>query len=147
MENKTLGIVTTVLGVLILLSTLYIAGTQLNKSDLPKCPDLKCPEPVIQTVTETVTEEVEVQTDYKQNVVDALLSEVAKDKALRKCDGVKYDEEEIAVKKVYPGFVVEENSDEEVTVSGVKIKLNYDDGKCYRTLFCGLDAEEELSCK
>jgi len=146
MKNSTLGIVATILGVLVLLSVFYVIGTQLRKSDIPKCPDLSCPEPVVITETETIEKAVEVETDFKQKVVDALLSEVTKDKALRKCSGSEFDADEITVKKVYDGFSVAENSDGDLSISNVKIKLNYDDGKCYRTLTCGLDSEQELVC-
>ena len=57
---------------------------------------------VDRVVNQTV--EVEVPTDYKQDVVDALLAEVSADKDLRKCGSVKYDVDEISVKKVYDGF-------------------------------------------
>ena len=113
---------------------------------IPKCPDRKCPDQPVLTVEKEVVKEVEVATDFKQKVVDALLSEVAKDKALRKCGNTKFDADEISVKKVYDGFSGEENSDGDLSISGVKIKLNYDDGKCYRTLTCGLDSEQELVC-
>ena len=98
------------------------------------------------TVPVEVEKIVEVSVDYKQNVVDALLAEIRADKDLRKCKGVKYDVDEISVKRVYDGFKMTEDSDGDISVSNVKIKLNYDDGKCYNTLTCGLDTENELVC-
>ena len=96
---------------------------------------------VVQNVT--VTEEVDV--DYKDRVVDKLLLEVAADKDLRKCGGTRFDADEISVKKVYDGFVLTENEDGDVSVSDVKVKLNYDDGKCYKTFELSLDSDNELS--
>jgi len=146
MSNRTLGIVATILGVLLLLGVIGLYWAMPATPVIPKCPDIPECKPVV--ITETVVNEttIEVETDYKQKVVDALLSEVAKDKAFRKCDGMRFDADEITLKKVYPGFTLKENSDEETSISGVKIKLNYDDGKCYRTFTCGLDSEQELSC-
>jgi len=146
MSNGTLGIVATVLGVLLLLSAIGLYFAMPSTPVIPKCPDIPECKPVV--ITNTVVNEttVEVETDYKQQVVDALLSEVAKDKDFRKCNSQKFDADEITLKKVYPGFTLKENNDEETSISGVKIKLNYDDGKCYRTFTCGLDSEQELSC-
>jgi len=106
---------------------------------------------VEKVVNNTVTVEVEVETDYKQKVVDALLTEVSADKALRNCSRTRfasriYETDEITVKKVYDGFKVTENTDGDLSVSDVNVTLNYDDGKCYRTLTCGLDTEGELVC-
>jgi len=146
MEKSALGIVATILGVLVLLGVIGLYRAMPATPTIPKCPT--CPEckPVVITENITVEKTVEVETDYKQQVVDALLSEVAKDKALRKCGNTKFDADEISVKKVYDGFSVKENSDGDLSISGVKVKLNYDDGKCYRTLTCGLDSENELVC-
>ena len=146
MSNRTLGIVATILGVLLLLGVIGLYWAMPATPVIPKCPDIPECKPVV--ITETVVNEttIEVESDYKQQVVDALLSEVGKDKAFRICNKQKYDADEITLKKVYPGFTLKENSDEETSISGVKIKLNYDDGKCYRTFTCGLDSEQELSC-
>lgn len=94
-----------------------------------------------------VIKEVLVIPDYKQQVTDALISEVSKDKDFRECEDDRYDEEEIAVKRIYDGFTLTEDNEDEISISDVRIKLNYDDGKCYRTFVCSLDAEEDLSCE
>lgn len=135
-------------GLLLLVGALVVVTGLLVANSVPECPSLKCPEckPVIHEVEKVVVEEVEVETDWKQSVVDKLMEELSSDKTLRKCEGVKYDVEEIAVKKVYSGFSVKENNEDEVSVSGVKVKLNYDNGKCYKTLTCGINSEEELVC-
>jgi len=144
MSNSITG-----LAILLLILGLLVGGS-LTYAFIPRTVEKVVEKEVLvdkEVPVETIVEvEKIVTTDYKQNVVDALLAEVNADKALRKCGGVKYDVEEISVKKVYDGFTVTEDSDGDLSVSDVGIKLNYDDGKCYRTLTCGLDIEGELAC-
>jgi hypothetical protein len=102
--------------------------------------------PSIVEVEKVVNVTTEVSPDYKAQVVAAYLEEAATDKALRKCDGDAYDIDEISVKRVYEGFVVKQNSDGDISISDVKFKLNFDDGKCYKAVTCGLDAENEIFC-
>lgn len=149
MEKQTIGIIAVILGVLVLLVVSFLALNQPKIPECPKCPSLTCPEqPVVVQEKEVVKEvEVEVQVDYKDKVVSALVEEIKSDKALRRCDDVKYSSEEIEVKKVYSGFVVEEDNEDEVFVSDVRVKLNYDKGKCYRTLICELDSDSNLYCE
>jgi len=147
MEKQTLSIVATILGVLVLLGVGYLIFNQPDIPACPKCPDLSCPEvsPVIQEVeTEKL---VEVETDYKQKVVDALLEEASEDKDFRECDDERFNIDELSVKRVYDGFVLEQDSEGDTSISDVKVKLNYDNGECYRTFVCGLDAESELVCE
>ena len=146
MKNLTLGIVATILGVLTVLGIIWVLAVMPETPKIPKCPDLSCPEPIVTTETVEVIKEVEVTPDYKQQVVDALLDEVSKDKSLRYCDDDKYSSSEITLKKVYNGFTLTEDSDGDTSISDVQIKLNYDEGKCYRTFVCGLDTENELVC-
>lgn len=99
-------------------------------------------------VEKVVTQEVvkEVIRDYKQEVVDNLLSQVSKDKDFRECQNIFYDTDEIVLKKVYNGFVYTAlpNGDEKIT--DVKIALDFDGGKCVKTFTCSLDVDNKLSC-
>lgn len=108
------------------------------------CPVLEVPEPVV--VTEFVDVEVPVAVDYKQLVVSALLEEASSDKDYRKCDRHGYDMDEITLKKVYEGFTLVEDGDDDLTISDVSIKLNYDEGDCYKKFVCSLDADNDLEC-
>ena len=147
MENITLSIVATILGVLVLLGVGYLVFNQPDIPACPKCPELSCPsvEPVIQT--KTIVDTIEVPVDYKQKVVDALLSEASEDRDFRECNDEKFNIDEISVKRVYDGFVLEQDSEGDTSISDVRVKLNYDNGKCYRTFVCGLDTENELICE
>ena len=117
---------------------------------------LAFPREVLKTTTITKEVPVEVRVDvpveklitldYKQNAVDALITEIARDKDLRECGNDDYDEEEIAVKRIYEGFTLTENDDGDTETSDVRVKLSYDK-ECYRTLTCGLDIENDLSCE
>ena len=146
MKAETLGIVATILGVLTLLGIGWVLLAMPATPVIPKCPEIPECKPVVTTEEVEVIKEIETETDYKQKVVDALLGEVSKDKELRKCGGRKFDAEEISVKRIYDGFTLEESSDGDLEISGVKIKLSYDNGDCYKTLTCGLNAENELVC-
>src|SRR3990167_7688207 len=88
------------------------------------------------TETKTITKEVPVEkivevekvvekqipVNYKSEVVDALLVEIDRDKDYRQCEDDRYKAEEIVLKKVYDGFVLEENSDGDQEISEVQIK-------------------------
>jgi len=146
MEKSSIVAAAVILGILAVVLTGIVLFYMPATPVIPKCPDcsLKCPGPVV--INNTVTEEIEVTPDYKQKVVDALLSEVSKDRDFRECDEDRYKADEISVKRVYDGFVLTEDNEGELSTSDVRVKLNYDDGKCYRTFTCGLDQEQELSC-
>jgi hypothetical protein len=128
----------------VILGLLIVVATVVVVANLPQTPVIPECKPVVVTNTTYVT--VPVDTDYKNLVVSALMSEVKADRDYRECGGHTYDVGEIAVKKVYPGFVLTENSDEELEVSEVQVKLNYDNGDCYQTFTCSLDSEKELDC-
>ena len=147
MEKSSIVAAAVILGILAVVLTGIVLFYMPATPVIPKCPDCIIPEckPVIQT--ETITQEIEVTPDYKQKVVDALISEVSKDRDFRMCDDDKYSSDEISVKRVYDGFVLTEDNEDETSISDVRVKLNYDDGKCYRTFTCELDSEEELSCE
>jgi len=147
MEKSALGIVATILGVLVLLGVIGLYWAMPATPTIPKCPVIPECKPVVIYNNTVTTKTIEVSPNYKQQVVSALLDEVGKDKSLRYCDDDKYSSSEITLKKVYNGFVLEENNDGDFSISNVQIKLNYDDGKCYRTFTCGLDAESELVCE
>jgi len=147
MKNNSILTAAVILGVLMCILTGIILFNMPSMPKIPKCPDCKCPEPVVINNTETIVQEVEVEPDFKQKVVEALLSEVSKDKDFRECDEERFKTEEISVKRVYSGFTLEENSDGDLSISDVQIKLNYDNGECYRTFVCGLDIENELVCE
>ena len=135
MKNLTgLAILLLVLGLLVggLIGGLAFSKT-ITKTEIEKVP-----------VEKLVEKQVPV--NYKSEVVDALLVELDRDKDYRECEDDRYKAEEIVLKKVYDGFVLEENSDGDQEISEVQIKLNYDDGKCYRTFTCGLNSEQELVC-
>ena len=128
----------------VILGLLIVVGVVVVVANLPQTPVIPECKPVV--VTNTTLVPVEVDTDYKNLVVEALLKEVKSDKDFRECGGHTYDLEEIAVKKVYPGFILEENSEEELSISEVRVKLNYDNGDCYETFTCSLDEEKDLNC-
>jgi hypothetical protein len=146
MEKSSIVAAAVILGILAVVLTGVILFSMPAAPVIPKCPacSLTCPEPVV--INNTVTEEIEVTPDYKQKVVDALLSEVSKDRDFRECDEDRYKADEISVKRVYDGFVLTEDNEDETSISNVSVKLNYDEGDCYRTFTCGLDSEQELSC-
>jgi len=130
----------------ILAALIVVVGVVLLLALKPEpCPSLTCPECKPVVVNSTV--EVSVPVDYQELVADALMAEVSSDKSFRYCDKDLYDLSEITLKKVYDGFQVTENSDGELSVAGVEIKLNYDDGDCYQTFNCGLNTEQELECE
>jgi len=126
--------------VILSLLTVFAVYEAVQPCPVADCPEAQECEPEVKEVS------VVVQRDFKQEVVNALVDEISADKDLRTCSGDKYDAEEISVKKVYDGFKFTEDSDGDTSISGVKVKLNYDDGDCYRTLTCGLNAEQELVC-
>jgi len=147
MENKSILTAVVILGIVLVLGFIVTLMSLPEPPKIPKCPDcnLTCPEPVIQE--KEVIKEVEVAPDYKQKVVNALLEDIKNNSDYRYCDDEKYKASEIKVKRIYNGFTLSENSDGDTEISDVQIKLSYDDGKCYRTLTCGLDEENELSCE
>lgn len=147
MEKQTLSIVAIVLGALVLLGVIGLYVRMPETPEIPKCPDLICPEPSITTEEIEVIKEVEVTPDYKQKVVDALMEDLKGNSELRYCDDEKYKASEIKVKRLYYGYTLTENGDGDTAISDVKIKLNFDDGECYKTLNCGLDTEQELNCE
>jgi hypothetical protein len=130
----------------VILGLLVAVGFVVILTNLPDTPVIPECKPVVLTVQNTTVVKELVTTDYKDLVVKALMKEVAKDNDYRECSGHYYDLEEIAVKKVYAGFTLTENSDEDLEISDVQVKLNYDDGDCYKTLTCSLDADKDLSC-
>jgi len=142
MKAETWGKVATVLAVLVLLGTVWVRLSIPEPVECQKCQTCEKCEPEIQKVEVSVEKVI----DYKQTVVNALIEELSEDKTLRTCEDIKFDADEIAVKRVYDGYTAKENTDGEGTIAGVKIKLNYDDGKCYKTLTCGLDENNELVC-
>lgn len=89
---------------------------------------------------------VEKSINYKQLVVDALVSEIAKDKDLRMCREDKFNAEDISVRKISDGFLVTEDINGDLSISNVEVKLLYsdDDGNCYNTLICELNTDNEL---
>ncbi len=129
-----------ILGALVVLGFIVVLAVMPKEQTCPA--QLPCPkcEPVV------VTKEVSVATDYKKLVTDAFLLEVAADKDLRVCGGDKYDLAEVELKKVYDGFKVVENTDGDQTISDVKVKLDYDGGKCYKTFTCKLEPEQDVYC-
>jgi hypothetical protein len=143
MDNKVgLAILLGVLGLILGGLIVYAAFPR----EVIKTTEIEVPVEKIVKVEKVVNITTEVSPDYKAEVVAAYLKEAATDKAMRKCDGEAYDIDEISVKKVYDGFVVKQNSDGDLSTSDVKFKLNFDDGECYRTVTCGLDAENEIFC-
>src|SRR4030042_1196868 len=140
-ENSKFTTAAFILGALIVLSAIVLM-VALKPADCPvQLPCPKC-EPVV--VNSTI--EVQVSPDYKAQVTEALMSEIQADKSYRLCDGDKYDVDEILLKKVYDGFVLTENSDSDLTISDVKVKLDYDQGDCYKTFTCALDYKNDLTC-
>ena len=89
---------------------------------------------------------VEVAPNYKQQVIDALVDDLVSNSDNRYCDGERYKASEILIKKIYDGFTLVENSDGDLEISDVQIKLNFDGGECYETLTCSLDADKNLDC-
>jgi len=147
MASNSILTAAVILGILVVICTGLILVYMPETPEMPKCPacSVSCPEPTV--VVKTVNQTVEVPTDFKQSVVDALLSEVETDKSYRTCGSIRYNSDEVTVKKVYDGFTVTENTDGELTVSNVKVKLSYDNGKCYRLFTCGLDTDKQLTCE
>ena len=110
------------------------------------CPEIPACNPVIVEKNISVDVPVEIEPDYSAKVVDALIDEVSSDKDFRYCDRHKYSADEISVKKVYDGFTYTVDDEDDWEISGVKVKLNYDDGDCYRTFVCELNSEDDFSC-
>ncbi len=123
-----------------------IGGLAFTKTETKTITEKVPVEKIVEVPVEKIVEK-QIPVNYKSEVVDALLVEIDRDKDYRECGDDRYKAEEVVLKKVYDGFTLTENSDGDLEISEVQIKLNYDDGKCYRTFTCGLNSELELICE
>ena len=96
-----------------------------------------------------VINEVEIISTDTQPLLDdaiaAFLEEVEDDEDLQECDSEEYDEDQIAVKKVYDDYVISVDEDEYSVDFTVKVKYLDDDveEKCYNKYDVSVLFEED----
>lgn len=97
-------------------------------------------------VTKEVIKEVPVERDFKKLVTEKLVADLKENSDYRECDNDVYRASEVAVFKVYDGFIVNNDNKGDLSITNIEVRLNFDDGECFETLTCQLNSDEQLSC-
>lgn len=104
------------------------------------------PVEVIKEVPIEVIKEVPVEKDFKKLVTEKLAADLKENSDYRECDSDVYRASEVAVYKVYDGFIVNNDNKGDLSITNIEVRLNFDQGECFRTLVCQLNSDEQLSC-